>query len=248
MSMHLNKYLAYAGISSRRNAVEFINKGKVSVNGTIIKEPGYIVQDGDIVRLNNKVITLQKNIYVLLNKPKGFITSTEDDLSRDTVMDLLKPKIKERLYPVGRLDRDTTGLLLLTNDGMLAQRLSHPSHEVSKIYQVTLDAPLHYDHEKQIKEGVVLKDGLIKADAISVLNKVRTRLKIQLHSGKNRIIRRLFKHIGYHVLKLDRIVYANLSKKGLPVGMWRFLTTREIDYLKSLLITSSSKNSQKHQE
>lgn len=245
MSMYLNKYLAYAGVCSRRNAVSFIQQGKVSVNNTIIKEPSYLLQENDVVRVNSKIIALQRNIYVLLNKPKGFITTTDDDHNRNTVMDLLKPKIKERLYPVGRLDQDTTGLILLTNDGMTAQHLSHPSFGVSKIYQVTLDAPLSFDREQQLRAGVQLKDDRVEVDSLVVLNKGRTRIKIELHSGQNRVVRRLFMHVGYHVLKLDRIVYAGLSKKNLPVGMWRFLNAKEIEYLKSF-VASFTKDTQKH--
>jgi len=246
MSMHLSKYLAYAGVCSRRNAATFIKDGKVSVNHSIIKEPGHVLKEDDVVRVHSKVITLQRNTYVLLNKPKGFITTTEDDQDRNTVMDLLKPKIKERLYPVGRLDQDTTGLILLTNDGMTAQHLSHPSYEVSKIYQVTLDAPLNIEREQQLRAGITLKDGRVEVDSLVVLNKGRTRIKIELHSGQNRVVRRLFMHIGYHVLKLDRIVYAGLSKKGLPVGMWRHLIAREVAHLKSLVVIPSAKNTQKH--
>lgn len=231
--IYLAKYIASSGVCSRRNAILLIKKGAVSVNNTCIKDPAYVIQDDDAVRVNNKLVKPEKYSYVLLNKPKGYITTTSDENKRNTVMDLLSSSIKQRLYPVGRLDQETTGLLLITNDGSLAQRLAHPRYEVSKIYQATLDTPLTMEHQKILKEAVKLADGPIILDNLIVLNQARTRLKVVLHSGKNRIIRRLFKHFGYNVLQLDRIGYAGLNKRGLRVGQWRFLTGREVKLIKN---------------
>lgn len=232
--MQLNKYLAYAGISSRRKSAELIKQGLVSINNWVVTEPGYVVKSTDAVRVNKKLIVPEQNVYVLLNKPKGYITTTDDEKNRPTVLDLLvDSKITQNLKPVGRLDRDTTGLLLLTNDGNLAQRLSHPRYEISKTYIVTLNRPFDFRDSDALKNGVTLPDGEAFVDGIQTLNQSKTRLKVLLHSGKNRIIRRLFDHFGYTVTKLDRTGYDDLSKKNLPVGRWRFLTPKEINQLKS---------------
>jgi 23S rRNA pseudouridine2605 synthase len=247
--MYLTKYLAHAGVCSRRMAVVLIQEGKVSVNNACIKQPSYVVKDTDVVRVQRKVIELQKHVYLLLNKPKGYVTTTSDEQDRKTVMDLIEDKkVTQRVFPVGRLDRDSTGLLLLTNDGSLSQHLSHPRYGVNKVYCVTLDKPLARDHERALIQGFELKDGFIKVDGVRVLNQSRTRVNIILHSGKNRIIRRIFEHMGYNVIKLDRIVYGSLSKRGLPVGRWRFLTEKEIKELRSSIVVSSAKNAQQHQE
>ena len=234
--MQLNKYLAYAGISSRRKSVDLIKQGFVSINNAVIDNPAYIVQATDQVRLKKKLIEEQKNIYILMNKPKAFITSTADEHSRATVMNLLDDTVRNyRLYPVGRLDRETTGLLLITNDGVLAQKLLHPRYEVSKTYVVTVDRPFqHNDYELLIKEGVMLVDGKAEVDKVVYLNRSKTRLKVILHSGKNRIIRRIFAKLNYNVIGLDRIGYADLSKRNLSIGRWRFLTKTEVASLQTL--------------
>ncbi len=235
--MQLNKYLAYAGISSRRKSAELIKQGVVSINNWVITEPGYLVKSTDAVRVNKKLVVLEQNVYVLLNKPKGYITTTSDEKNRPTVVDLLvDSKITQNLKPVGRLDRDTTGLLLLTNDGTLAQRLSHPRYEITKTYIVTLNRSFDFRDTEALKNGVTLSDGEAYVDSVQSLNQTRTRLKVLLHSGKNRIIRRLFEHFGYTVVKLDRTGYADLSKKDLSIGRWRFLTPKEVAQLKTFSI------------
>ena len=235
--MHLNKYLAHAGICSRRKAVELIKEGKIRVNNTIVAEPGYQVRTDDIVRVGEKMVRLQENFYVLLNKPKGYITTVADERGRKTVMHLLGDAANNsRLYPVGRLDRDTTGFLLLTNDGELAQKLSHPRYEVKKMYHVTLSRVFDSASIERVKEGLMLEDGKIEVDHVSyVPENPRSRVRIQLHSGKNRIVRRIFEHLGYEVLKLDRVNYAGLSLKGVARGAWRYLTKKEIQQLNKTL-------------
>jgi 23S rRNA pseudouridine2605 synthase len=240
--MQLNKYLAHAGISSRRKAVEIIKQGIVSINNWVVKEPGYIVKPNDAVRVNKKLVALQQHIYVLLNKPQGFITTVHDEKNRPTVLDLLSSKIKNKMYPVGRLDCESTGLIVLTNDGALAQRLAHPRYETSKIYIVTLDQPYNGNNTPALLQGINLEDGRASVDALEVLNQARTRLKVTLHSGKNRIIRRLFEYLGYQVVQLDRVGYACLSKKRLSVGHWRFLTSSEIKQLQNYGTQKKSKN------
>jgi 23S rRNA pseudouridine2605 synthase len=202
------------------------------VNEEVVFEMGYKVQPGDVVKFDNKILNPEKKVYVLLNKPKDFITTTADEMNRKTVMDLVKKASNERLYPVGRLDRNTTGLLLLTNDGELAQKLSHPSGNVRKIYHVFLDKELTEDHLKQIREGLTLEDGKAVPDEVEYPNdEDHKEVGIELHIGKNRIVRRIFEHLGYEVVKLDRVVYAGLTKKDLPRGKWRFLSEREIMFL-----------------
>jgi 23S rRNA pseudouridine2605 synthase len=232
--MQLNKFLAHAGICSRRKAAELIKEGKVLVNGNPVLEPGYHVKHSDVVKFNNEIIRLEEKIYVLLNKPKGYITTVADERGRKTVIDLVQEASRGvRLYPVGRLDRDTTGLLVLTNDGELAQVLAHPRYEVQKVYHVTLDRVIGFKDLQQIREGLVLEDGPIEVDSVSYIpQNPRNRVRIELHSGKNRIVRRIFEHLGYHVEKLDRVNYAGFSVRDLPRGAWRYLTRQEVIQLK----------------
>ncbi len=228
----LNKYIAQSGVCSRREADELIKLGKVRVNSTLITEMGYKVQPGDKVFVDNKLLSKEKYRYVLLNKPKDFITTTDDPEERRTVMQLVAKACSERIYPVGRLDRNTTGVLLLTNDGDLSKKLTHPSYEITKVYQIELNEPISEEHFLQIKEGIELEDGIIKADEIATLDNSNRHLGIELHSGKNRIVRRIFEALGYEILRLDRVMFAGLTKRDLPRGKWRFLTEREIVKLK----------------
>lgn len=230
--MPLNKYVAHCGVASRREAAELIKYGKIKVNGKVVTEPGYKVQEGDKVNFGAKRITPQKNlVYVLLNKPKDYLTTTDDPQKRKTVMELVKGVEDVRLYPVGRLDRNTTGLLLLTNDGELAQKLSHPKYNIKKVYQVTLDKPLTKEHFEEIMKGLKLEDGSVKVDAMSYLA-AKNELGLEIHSGRNRIVRRIFEHLGYNVDKLDRVMYAGLTKKNIPRGKWRMLSEKEVILLK----------------
>ena len=233
--MPLNKYLAHCGISSRRKAVEFIEQNKVTVNGEIKTEPFYRIQAGDVVVCDGKLATVQeRQVYVLLNKPKNVITTTEDDRGRPTVLDIVDPHFPERLYPVGRLDRDTTGLLLITNDGDLAQKLSHPSLQVQKQYRVGLRKSLSQADLEHIERGVELEDGLMEVNWIrfSEDHPERDMVELEISSGRNRVVRRLFEALGYEVFKLDRFYFAGLTKKDLPRGSFRELTQREIIMLK----------------
>ncbi len=231
--VRLNRYLALAGICSRREADEFIAAGLVQVNNKVVTSMGYKVQPDDEVRYAGELIKGEKKQYVLLNKPKGFISTTDDPKARKTVMDLVGKACKERIYPVGRLDRSTTGLLLFTNDGGLAKRLTHPSHGASKLYDVVLDKNLSKADFTKIIEGVTLEDGPVEVDELSwVEGKARNHVGIRIHIGKNRVIRRLFAALGYEVVKLDRVYFAGLTKKNLPRGHYRFLTKSEVDYLK----------------
>jgi 23S rRNA pseudouridine2605 synthase len=234
--MPLNKYLAHCGISSRRKAVEYIQQGEVTVNGEVKTEPFYRIQPADAVVCQGKPVQIQeRQVYVLLNKPKNVITSTDDDRGRTTVLDIVDSSFPERLFPVGRLDRDTTGLILITNDGDLAQKLSHPSHNIQKHYRVGLDRPFSMDDEKRIEQdGVELEDGLMKVNWIrfSEDHPDRDVVEVEISSGRNRIIRRLFEALGYDVRKLDRFYFAGLTKKDLPRGSFRELTQREIVMLK----------------
>lgn len=229
----LSKFVAQAGIASRRKVVDLIRQGLIKVNGAIIKEPGYKLQSDDRVTYHDQVLKVAKQkIYILINKPKDYITTVSDEKGRKTVMDIIKNAIGQRLYPVGRLDRNTTGLLILTNDGQFAQKLSHPRYEVQKTYAVTLNRILHKDDYEKIKEGFDLEDGFIKVDAIQyAARSPRSHIKVVLHSGKNRIVRRIFEHLGYEVVKLDRMEYAGLTKRGLLVGDWRYLTDDEVESL-----------------
>lgn len=232
--MPLNKYIAHSGICSRRDAVDIIKSGKVKVNNEIITEPGYKISSGDFVIVNGKKITPVKNlVYILMNKPKDYITTTEDERGRKTVLDLIKNATKEKVYPVGRLDRNTSGVLLLTNDGDLTQKLTHPSNEIKKVYAVTLDQPLAKDHFNEILKGVPLADGVATVDSLAYTDvKDKTQIGIEIHSGRNRIVRRIFEHYGYDVKNLDRVIFAGLTKKNVERGKWRFLTEKEVRDLK----------------
>ena len=235
--IRLNRYISNAGICSRRKADELIAAGVVSVNGLVINELGHKVDPTkDEIRYNGELLKREKMVYVLLNKPKDYITTTEDPQERRTVMHLVEKASRERIYPIGRLDRNTTGLLLMTNDGDLADKLSHPRNSVVKLYQVELNKALTQGDLNKIGFGIELEDGLIKPDTISYVSGGSKReVGIQIHSGKNRIVRRIFEHLGYEVVKLDRVVYANLTKKDLPRGRWRFLEESEVIQLKHLI-------------
>ena len=232
--MPLNKFISHAGISGRREAAEIVKKGIVKVNGKIITEPGHKISPNDEVVVNGKKIFLSKNlVYILLNKPKDFITTTDDPQGRKTVLDLIRRATSERVYPVGRLDRNTSGILLLTNDGDLSQKLTHPSNEIKKIYAVTLDKPLDKKHFDQILKGVVLEDGPASVDKLAYADtKDKTQLGVEIHSGRNRIVRRIFEHLGYDVKNLDRVMFAGLTKKNVERGKWRFLNEKEVRELK----------------
>ena len=232
--MPLNKYIAHCGICSRRDAVELVKAGKVKINGQLISEPGHKVAPGDEVTISGKKIHPAKNmVYILLNKPKDYLTTTDDPQKRKTVLDLIQKATSERVYPVGRLDRNTSGVLLLTNDGDLSQKLTHPSNEIKKLYAVTLDKPLVKNHFDEILKGVPLEDGIARVDALAYTdNADKTQIGIELHTGRNRIVRRLFEHFGYDVKNLDRVIFAGLTKKNIQRGKWRFLTEKEIRDLK----------------
>lgn len=239
----LNKFIAHAGITSRRDAADIVKSGLVVVNGKVIIEPGFKVTPQDEVKVNGKQITIRKNmVYILINKPKDFITTTEDPQGRKTVLDIIKNATTERVYPIGRLDRNTTGVLLLTNDGELAQKLAHPSYMVKKIYEVKLDKPLVKKDFDAIINGIELEDGFIAPDALAYADpKDKSVIGIEIHSGRNRIVRRIFEHLGYDVRNLDRVMYANLTKKNVDRGKWRFLSEKEVRLLK-YLNTSYTKN------
>lgn len=228
----LNKHIANSGMGSRREADEMIKKGLISVNGVTITEMGFKVKSGDVVRYEDKVLKAEKPVYVLLNKPKGFITTTADPQERKTVMNLVASACKERLYPVGRLDRNTTGLLLLTNDGDLAAKLTHPSYNTKKIYKVELDKPLTKADLQKIQDGVMLEEGKAIVDDVAYISDNKKEVGIELHIGWNRIVRRIFEALEYQVVKLDRVIFAGLDKKDLPRGEWRFLKPEEVIRLK----------------
>ena len=231
--IRLNKFLANAGVCSRREADEFIQAGVVTVNGEIVTELGTKVMRTDVVKFHDDTVSLEKKVYVLLNKPKDYVTTSDDPQQRKTVMDLVKNACPERIYPVGRLDRNTTGVLLLTNDGDLASKLTHPKYLKKKIYHVYLDRNVTAHDIQQIAEGITLEDGEIKADAIEYADPVdKKQVGIEIHSGKNRIVRRIFESFGYKVLKLDRVQFAGLTKKNLRRGDWRYLTEEEVDRLR----------------
>ncbi|MCF8258552.1 MAG: rRNA pseudouridine synthase [Flavobacteriales bacterium] len=234
--LRLNQFISRAGVCSRREADELITQGLVKVNGRVVKELGVRVKRDDRVEYNGKVLQGERMVYVLLNKPKGYITTTEDDKDRRTVMELVASACEERIYPVGRLDRATLGLLLFTNDGDLAKKLTHPSSNIRKIYHVYLNKPMELDDLDSIAQGVELEDGFIKPDRINYVVEAEKgdEIGIQIHSGKNRIVRRIFEHKGYEVLKLDRSLFAGLTKKDLPRGKWRFLNDKEVAMLKML--------------
>lgn len=232
--VRLNKFIANAGICSRREADVMIQTGIVEVNGKIITEMGYKVKPGDEVKYDGSIIQSEKKQYVLLNKPKDFITTMDDPMGRRTVLQLVQNACKERIYPVGRLDRNTTGVLLFTNDGDLAKKLTHPRYEVKKIYHVELDKPISGEHTNALLNGVELDDGdFVKADKAEIIADTKGReVGIELHSGKNRVVRRMFEAIGFKVTRLDRVKFAGLTKKDLPRGTWRHLTAKEVDFLR----------------
>lgn len=232
--MPLNKYIAHSGISGRREAAELVKSGEVTVNGEVITEPGKKISDTDVVKLKGKKISPSRDfVYILLNKPKDYITTTDDPFQRKTVLDLIRNATTERVYPIGRLDRNTSGVLLFTNDGELAQTLSHPKHEIKKIYEVKLDRDLTKNDFEQLLKGLTLEDGFIAPDALAYADsKDRSVIGIEIHSGRNRIVRRIFERLGYDVRALDRVMYAGLTKKNVQRGKWRLLSEREIRILK----------------
>jgi 23S rRNA pseudouridine2605 synthase len=232
--MPLNKYIAHAGVAARREAADLVKSGIVKVNGAVIIEPGHKVSEKDEIRVNGKRVFPAKDlVYILLNKPKDYITTTDDERGRKTVLDLIRRATEQRVYPVGRLDRNTSGVLLFTNDGELAQKLTHPSHEVKKVYHVTLNKPLDKKDFEQILTGVNLEDGPASVDVLAYADvKDKTQIGVEIHSGRNRIVRRIFESLGYDVRQLDRVVFAGLTKKNIERGKWRFLTEREVRELK----------------
>ena len=231
--MRLNKYIAASGICSRREADDLISAGLISVNGKVITQMGTKVSHSDDVRYNGERMKNERKVYLLLNKPKDYVTTTDDPKERKTVMVLISNACSERIYPVGRLDRNTTGVLLFSNDGELAKKLTHPSHNKKKIYHVFLDKGFTAGDMKKLAEGITLEDGYIQPDALSYASKENKReVGLEIHSGQNRIVRRMFEHLGYRVVKLDRVYYAGLTKKDLPRGKWRFLTEKEVSRLK----------------
>lgn len=232
--IRLNKFIANAGLCSRREADDLIAAGSIKVNGEVVSQLGTRVSPNDDVRFGDRRLKRERSVYILLNKPKDYITSSSDEKGRKTVMELVKKACKERLYPVGRLDRNTTGLLLLTNDGALAEKLTHPRHQVKKLYQVELDRNLAQKDLDALTKGVELEDGPFAVDSASYVTGASSKktVGVELHSGKNRIVRRLFESLGYQVKKLDRVMYAGLTKKDLPRGKWRYLTEKEVHFLK----------------
>ncbi len=231
--IRLNRFISNAGVCSRREADKFIVAGVVKVNGQVTTELGTKVSPADEVRFDDRLLTPERKVYVLLNKPKDVVTTTDDPHADYTVMDLVKGACEERIYPVGRLDRNTTGLLLLTNDGELSKRLTHPSHKVEKVYQVTLDKTVSVNDMKKITDGIELDDGFISADGITfVEGQDKDTIGIEIHSGRHRVVRRIFESLGYRVRALDRVSFAGLTKKNLPRGKWRLLSPREVSYLK----------------
>ena len=233
--IRLNKFISNSGICSRREADTYIEHGSVTVNGKLVTEMGYKVKSGDEVRFDGSLISPEKKRYVLLNKPKNYITTMDDDRGRKTVMDLVQNATEERIYPVGRLDRMTTGLLLFTNDGDLAKKLTHPKHHIRKLYHASLDRKLDLKDLERLRGDVIIEGRKVFIDAVSyVEGQNRTEVGIEIHSGRNRIVRKIFEHVGYKVTKLDRVVFAELTKKNLPRGRWRELTKQEIINLQML--------------
>jgi 23S rRNA pseudouridine2605 synthase len=233
--IRLNKFISNSGICSRREADTFIEHGSVTVNGKLVTEMGYKVKSGDEVRFDGTLISPEEKRYVLLNKPKNYITTMDDDRGRKTVMDLVQNATKERIYPVGRLDRMTTGLLLFTNDGELAKKLTHPKHNVRKLYHASLDRKLDLKDLDKLRGDVIIEGRKVFIDAVSyVEGQNKTEVGIEIHSGRNRIVRKIFEHVGYKVVKLDRVIFAELTKKNLPRGRWRELTKQEVINLQML--------------
>jgi 23S rRNA pseudouridine2605 synthase len=231
--IRLNKLIANSGLCSRREADEYIKAGLISVNGKIVTKLGTKVKIDDDIRYNNQRIKPEKKVYILMNKPKGYVTTVKDKYACKTVLDLLQHRVKERVYPVGRLDKDTTGVLLLTNDGDVAKKLTHPKYMKKKIYHVVLDKNLSYPHLEQIGSGVELDDEIIEVDAIEYVDvNDKKQIGIEIHTGQNHVIKRIFEKYGYKVKKLDRVYYGGFTKKNLPRGKWRFLTNNEINMLK----------------
>ena len=234
--MRLNKYIAKSGVCSRREADKLIETGIITVNGKLVTELGFKVHRQDRVIMDGQLLTAEQLHYILLNKPKGFITTTDDPQERRTVMSLIERATDDRIYPVGRLDMKTTGLLLFTNDGDIAKKLTHPKHRVRKVYQVGLNKPLTKNDMQKIANGITLDDGDILVDKIAYVEGQdnKKEIGIQIHSGRNRIVRRIFEHLDYEVLRLDRVVFAGLTKKDLPRGKWRWLSHKEVDFLKMI--------------
>lgn len=235
VGVRINRFIANAGICSRRKAEQLILDGDVTVNGQVVTQLSCRIQKNDKVQLRGKTLRLERKIYVLLNKPKNFITTTNDPKDRKIVLDLVKHACEETIYPVGRLDRKTMGLLLFTNDGELAKKLAHPSGKIPKVYDVLLNKPLEKCDMDKIKKGLMLEDGKALVDKIELLDSSKKALGVEIHIGKNRIIRRIFESLGYQVIRLDRVVYAHLTKKNLLRGKWRFLTSAEVGQLYSLV-------------
>lgn len=232
--IRLNRFIANAGVCSRREADTLIAAGAVKVNGKVVMEMGYKVKRGDKVVYKGKQLKSETHQYILLNKPKGFVTTTKDPHAKRTVMELVERACDERIYPVGRLDKDTTGLLLFTNDGATAKKLTHPSHKVRKIYQVELDKPITKEHFDNVLAGVKLEDGVANVNELALLGDSPTTVGIEIHIGKNRIVRRIFEHLGYEVKKLDRVMFGSLTKKNLPRGKYRHLSPKEVMGLKGV--------------
>ncbi len=232
--MPLNKFIAHSGVCARREAALMVKDGQVTVNGELITEPGHKVTIKDDIKVGGKKINIVVDlVYILLNKPKDYLTTLSDPEGRKTVLDLIKNASKDRVFPVGRLDRNTTGVLLLTNDGELAQKLSHPSNEIRKVYEVKLDKPVTKNDMEEIIKGITLDDGFIKADAVAYADSTdRSIIGIEIHSGRNRIVRRIFEHLGYDVRNLDRVMYAGLTKKNVERSKWRYLSEKEVRALK----------------
>ncbi len=232
--IRLNKYLSNAGIASRRDADTLIISGAVKVNGIVVNQLGAKIRPGDKVTYGDQAVKGERKVYLLLNKPKDYITTMEDERDRKTVMKLVEGACRERIYPVGRLDRNTTGLLLMTNDGELTTKLTHPKHGIKKVYHVSLNKSLKPEHFKEIMDGLELEDGMVKVDDLAFVGEGKKEVGVEIHSGKNRVVRRLFEHLGYDVIKLDRVVFAGLTKKDLPRGKFRFLTAKEISFLQMI--------------
>jgi 23S rRNA pseudouridine2605 synthase len=231
--IRLNRFIANAGICSRREADKLITDGGITVNGKVVTELGAKVRKRDVVIYKGKPLDIEKKIYLLMNKPRGYVTTLDDPHAEHTVMELIAGACEERVYPVGRLDKETSGVLLFTNDGDLAKKLTHPSYEKKKIYHVFLTREFSEEHLEQVRKGIELEDGFIAADSINYADpQDKTQVGIEIHSGRNRIVRRIFEHLGYKIARLDRVVFAGLTKKNLPRGKWRFLTPREVDFLK----------------
>lgn len=234
VEIRLNRFVANAGVCSRREADKLIAEGRIKVNGKVVTEMGLKVNKTDRVSYKGQILKSETHQYILLNKPRGFVTTTKDPHAKRTVMELVERACDERIYPVGRLDKETTGLLLFTNDGELAKKLMHPSHKVKKVYQVELDKPITGEDFEAILQGVELEDGLAEVNELAILGKDNTVLGLEIHIGRNRIVRRIFEHLGYRVKKLDRVMFAHLTKKNLPRGKYRHLNPKEVIGIKGI--------------